>query len=57
MRDGKKDLAEVKKKGEIKKGGIKKDAKKLKEQKNTLYNIEMLYKTRSEAIKFYEIVH
>ena len=34
--------------GEIKKG------KKPKEQKNTMYNIEMLYKSRSEAITFYD---
>ena len=34
--------------GEIKKG------KKSKEQKNTLYNIETLYKSRSKAIKFYD---
>ena len=34
--------------GEIKKG------KKSKEQKNTLYNIETLYKARNEAIKFYD---
>ena len=32
-------------------GKIKKE-KKSKEQKNTLYNIEMLYKARNEAIKF-----
>ena len=25
-----------------------------KEQKNTWYNIEMLYKARNEAIKFYD---
>ena len=35
--------------GEIKKGKNKKGSK---EQKNALYNIEMLYKARSEAIKF-----
>ena len=35
-------------------GEIKKDAKKSKEQKNTIYNIEMLYKARNEAIKFYD---
>ena len=34
--------------GEIKKG------KKSKEQKNTFYNIETLYKARNEAIKFYD---
>ena len=56
IRDGKIDLADVKNNqekfksylGEIKKG------KKSKEQKNTLYNIEMLYKARSKAIKFYD---
>ena len=37
--------------GEIKKGNKK---HKSKEQKNTLYNIEMLYKARREAIKFYD---
>ena len=34
--------------GEIRKG------KKSKEQKNTLYNIETLYKAKSEVIKFYD---
>ena len=34
--------------GEIKKGNKSKD------QKNTLFNIEMLYKARNEAIKFYD---
>ena len=28
--------------------------KRSKEQKNPLYNIEMLYKARNEAIKFYD---
>ena len=37
--------------GEIKKGNNKKRSK---EQKNALYNIEMLYKARNEAIKFYD---
>ena len=37
--------------GEIKKGIQK---YKSKEQKNTLYNIEMLYKARNEAIRFYD---
>ena len=54
--DGKIDLADVKNNqqkfksylGEIKKGN------KSKEQKNTLYNIEMLYKARNEAIKLYD---
>ena len=36
--------------GEIKKGNNKKRSK---EQKNALYNIDMLYKARNEAIKFY----
>ena len=56
MRYGKIDLSDVKNNqekfksylGEIKKG------KKSKEQRNTLYNIEMLYKARNEAIKFYD---
>ena len=38
--------------GEIKKGNNKKDRKSKK--KNALHNIEMLYKARSEAIKFYD---
>ena len=57
IRDGKKDLAGVKKNQEKFKyylGEIKKGAKKSKEQKNTIYNIEMLYKARNEAIKFYD---
>ena len=37
--------------GELKKGNNK---KKSREQKNALYNIEMLYKARNEAIKFYD---
>ena len=28
--------------------------KQKKKQKNTLYNIEMLYKARNQAIKFYD---
>ena len=35
--------------GKIKKGNKKKS----KEQKNALYNIDMLYKARNEAIKFF----
>ena len=37
-------------------GEIKKENKRhiSKEQKNTLYNIEMLYKARIETIKFYD---
>ena len=34
-------------------GEIKKGAKKSKEQKCTIYNIEMLYKAINKAIKFY----
>ena len=37
--------------GEIKKGNKK---HKSKEQKNTSYNIEILYKARNKAIKFYD---
>ena len=37
--------------GEIKKGNNKKRSK---EQKNSLYNIDMLYKARNEAIKFFD---
>ena len=59
VRDGKIDLSDVKNNqekfksylGEIKKGNKKHRSK---EQKNTLYNIEMLYKARNEAIKFYD---
>ena len=59
IRDGKIDLSDVKNKqekfksylGEIKKGNKKHRSQ---EQKNTLYNIEMLYKARKEAIKFYD---
>ena len=35
-------------------GEIKKGSKKSKEQRNTIYNIEMLYKARKEAIKFFD---
>ena len=56
IRDGKTDLADVKNNqqkfksylGKIKKGS------KSKELKNTFCNIEMLYKARNEAIKFYD---
>ena len=59
IRDGKIDLADVKNNqekfksylGEIKKGNKKHRSK---VQKNTLYNIKMLYKARKEAIKFYD---
>ena len=57
IRDGKEDLAKVKKNQPEFKfdlGEIKKGAKKSKERKNTIYNIEMLYKARNEAIKFYD---
>ena len=37
--------------GDIKKGNNKKRSQ---EQKNALYNIEMLYKARNEAIKFFD---
>ena len=33
---------------------MKRGPKKSKEQKNLLYNIEMLYKARNEVIKFYD---
>ena len=59
IQDGKIDLVIVKNNqdkfkyylGEIKKGNKKHRSK---VQKNTLYNIEMLYKARNEAIKFYD---
>ena len=57
IRDGKKDLAGVKKNQDKFKyylGEIKKGTKKSKEQKNTISYIEMLYKARIEAIKFYD---
>ena len=57
IRDGKKDLADVKNNQNNFKmylGQIKKGAKKSKEQKNTIYNIELLYKARKEAIKFFD---
>ena len=37
--------------GKIRKGNNK---KRLKEQKNAIYNIGMLYKARNKAIKFYD---
>ena len=57
IRDGKKDLVEIKNNQQTFKyylGEIKKGNKISKEQKNTIYNIEMLYKARNEAIKFYD---
>ena len=59
IRDGKIDLVDVKNNqekfksylGEIKRGNKKHRSK---VQKNTLYNIEMLYKARKKAIKFYD---
>ena len=57
IREGKKGLADVKNNQQDFKlylDEIKKGAKKLKEQKNTLYNIEMLNKARTEAIKLYD---
>ena len=50
-------MADVKKNQEKFKyflGEIKKGAKKSKQQKNTMHNIEMPYKARNEAIKFYD---
>ena len=57
IRNGKKNLSEVKNNQQDFKlylGEIKKGAKKSKEQKNTIYNTEMLYKARNEAVKFYD---
>ena len=57
IQDGKKDLAEVKNNEQDFKlylGEIRKGATKSKEPKNTLYNIEMLYKAKNEAIKHYD---
>ena len=59
IRDGKTDLADIKNNqekfksylGEIKKGNNKHESK---EQRNTSFNIEMLYKARNEAITFYD---
>ena len=56
-RKDKKDLADVKNNQQDFKlylGEIKKGTKKSKEQKNTLYNIEMLYKAGNEAVEFYD---
>ena len=58
MRNGEINLTDVKNNrgkfksylGEIKRGNKKHRSK----QKNTLYNIEMRYKARNEAIKFYD---
>ena len=55
IQDGKKELINVKKNQEKFKSllsEIKKGSKKSKGEKNTVYNIEMLYKARNEAIKF-----
>ena len=57
IRDGKKNLADVKYNQQDFKlylGEIKKRSKKSKEQRNTLYNIEILYKERNETIKCYD---
>ena len=56
IRDGKTDLADVKSNQQKFKSFLTKIKKgnKSKEQKNTLYNIEMLYKAGNEAIKFYD---
>ena len=59
IQDGKIDLANVKNNqeklkyylGEIKKGNKKHRSK---AQKNTLYNVEVLYKAGNEAIKFFD---
>ena len=56
IRDGKEDLADVKynqKRFRYYVDGIKKGAKNQKNKK-TICNIEMLYKARNEAIKFYD---
>ena len=56
IRHGKIDLSDVKNnQGKIKSYlGKKKKGNKPKEQKNTLYNIEILYKARKKAINFYD---
>ena len=57
IRDGKKDLADVKKDQDKLKyylGEIEKGSKKSKEQKHTLYKIQMVYKARNDSIKFYD---
>ena len=56
IQNGETDLANVKNNQEKFKsylGEIKK-RKKLKEQKNTLYNIDMPYTARNEAITYYD---
>ena len=59
IRDGKIDLADVtnnQEKFKFHLGEIKKENNKhkSKEQRNTLYNIEIPYKARNKAIKFYD---
>ena len=54
IRDGITDLADLKNNQQQSKSFLGKKMKKLIEQKSTLYNIEMLYKGRNEAIKFYD---
>ena len=59
IRDGKTDESDVKNNQEKFKSYLRESKKgnkkhKLKEQKNTLYNIEILYKARNEAVKFYD---
>ena len=49
----KKDLADVKNNQQKFKPHLS-EIKNQKSKKNTLYNIEMLYKARNEAIKFYD---
>ena len=44
----------IKKKFKLSLSKRKRGTKKSKEQKNTLYNIEMFYKARNEAIKYYD---
>ena len=57
IRNGEINLADAKnnqKNFKIHLGEIKKGAKKSKEEKSTIYNIELLYKARKEAIKFFD---
>ena len=57
IQNGEIELAELKRNQEKFKsylGEIKKGSKKSKEQRNTIYNIEMLYNARKEAIEFYD---
>ena len=59
IRDGKKELTNVEKNQEKFKlllSEIKKGSKKSQEQKNTLYNIEMLYKARKKLLTFMMVI-